>query len=154
MSEIEFRVVKSIPDGMTRQIEQAVMDFLDSSKLDGINREGFFALTLEGIANATYMNGGGEFWLGTKNGELLIYILAGISNDTDGRLNYSVSQAWVRPDYRGSPIVKEWWEAVRARAKHLFCRHLTITSSRGYKAYERFLGHGMKHHADILKETL
>jgi len=154
MSSVDFRVVKQIPEGMAPQIEIAVKDFMSSSDLDGVDLQGFYNLTLQSIANSTYMNGGGEFWIGTKNEELLIYILAGITNDIDGRLGYSVSQAWVREDYRGNAIVKEWWEAIRARAKNLFCKHLMITSSRGHKAYERFLGHGMKHYSDQLKEAL
>jgi hypothetical protein len=65
-----------------------------------------------------------------------------------------VTQTWVHPDYRGKPIVKEWWAEMKARAKQLFCEHLSITSSRNYKAYERFLGDGMKAYATLLKQEI
>jgi len=154
LTDIDFRVIKQIPDGLSPVIQSAVHDFMDASGTEGINPDGFYSLTLESIANSTYLNGGGEFWVGTRAGELLIYILAVVSRDLDGKLCYCVNQAWVRKDYRGNPIVKQWWEQIRQRAKDLFCKHLMITSSRGHKAYERFLGHGMKHYADLLKETL
>lgn len=150
-----FRVVKSIPEGVTRQIENAVNDFIASSHMpNGVDPTGFYFQTLEAIANATYLGGGGEFWIGTKDGELLIYILGHVAKDIDNRLSYHVSQAWVREDHRGRPVVKEWWEAVRERAKSLFCKHLVITSTRNPKAYQRFLGHGMTQYAVMMKEEL
>lgn len=155
-NDIHFRVVKEIPQGLTPLIEGAVKGFMNDSNLDieQIDPSGFYNATLESIANSTYLNGGGEFWLGNTDDELFIYILAGVATDIDGRLAYHVYQAWVREDYRGKQIVKNWWEAVRARAKQLMCKHLIVHSSRGYKAYERFLGHGMKHYACLLKESL
>lgn len=151
-----FEVVKSIPEHLTPQIESAVRDFIVSSHSDDgtISVPGFYNQTLQCMANATYLGQGGELWLGTLNGQLLIYILALVNTDIDGRLTYHVSQAWVREDYRGNLIVKDWWEAVRKRAKNLFCSHLVIVSSRGHKAYERFLGHGLKLYAHMLKEEL
>lgn len=149
-----FRVVKEIPAGMTKQLEAAVRDFIASSHTpEGIDPDGFYYQTLEAIAQATYLNGGGEFWLGTIDGAPVIYILAHVGKDMDSRLTYHVNQAWVRRDYRANPVVKEWWEAVRQRAKDLMCGHLVITSSRNWKAYERFLGHGLKLYATLLKET-
>lgn len=150
-----FRVVNAIPEGFTKQIENAVRDFIVSSRTpEGVDHSGFYYQTLEAIASATYLNGGGEFWVGTENGRLLIYIIAHISKDIDQRLTYHVSQAWVHPKYRGNLVVKEWWEAIRERAKNLFCGHLVITSTRNPKAYERFLGNGMKKYAVIMKEEL
>lgn len=150
-----FRVVKEIPPSMVPQVEEGVLDFMKTSHFPkGIDPQGFYHQTLEAIAQATYLGGGGEFWLGTIDGQVVIYILGHVGKDMDNRLTYHVSQAWVRKDYRRNPVVKEWWEAIRQRAKNLFCGHLVITSSRNYKAYERFLGHGMHLYATMLKEEL
>lgn len=149
-----FSVVKEIPSHLSLQVQHAVLDFIVTSHLpEGIDVDGFYQQTLEAIANCTYMNGAGEFWMGVKDGKLLIYILGHVAKDMDNRMTYHISQGWVHNDYRGNPIVKEWWEAIRQRAKDLFCGHLCITSSRSAKAYQRFLGHGMKEYAILLKET-
>ncbi len=150
-----FRVIKSIPDGMSVQIESAIVDFMKTSHLpEGIEQRGFYNQTLQAIANAAILGGGGEFWIGTINGELVIYTIAYINNDFDGRLAYHVSQTWVKKEYRGKPIVKEWWNAIKQRAKDCLCGHLCLTSSRNPKAYERWLGDGIKHYATLLKQTL
>jgi hypothetical protein len=149
-----FRVVKAIPDGLSSQIEAAVFDFMKTSHVPkGIDQSGFYQQTLAAIANCTYMGGGGDFWVGVKDGKLTTYVLAHVSKDIDHRMSYNVSQAWVERSYRGRPIVKEWYEQMRQRAKDLFCGHLVITSSRNAKAYKRFLGHGMDDYAILLKET-
>jgi hypothetical protein len=149
-----FRVIKNIPEGMTPQIEKAVIDFIKTSHVpDGIDLGGFYQQTLASIANATYMGNGGDFWIGTKDGQILIYTLAFVTKDIDHRMVYTVTQTWVRKDYRGKKIVKEWWEQIRQRAKDLFCGHIVITSSRSAKAYKRFLGHGMADYCVLLKET-
>lgn len=148
-----YEVVKTIQPYLRPQIEAAVKDFIVASKTnEGVNVEGFYYQTLEAIANSTHLGGPGEFWVGVKDGQLLIYALCHISKDIDNKMTYHVSQTWVRKDYRGNPVVKEWWEDMRQRAKDLMCGHLAITSSRGSKAYERFLGHGMKHYACMLVE--
>jgi hypothetical protein len=97
-----YRVVKSIPAEYAAQIENAVMDFIDSSDTpDGVDRKGFYFQTLEAIANATYLGGGGEFWLGEHHGKVVIYALAHVGKEFDNRLGYHISQTWVHPDYRG-----------------------------------------------------
>ncbi|WP_230685497.1 hypothetical protein, partial [Streptococcus pneumoniae] len=73
--------------------------------------------TLQAIANSTVLSGAGEFWIGTLNGELLIYTMAYINNDFDGKLAYHISQTWVKKEWRGDPIVKEWWGQIKQRAK-------------------------------------
>lgn len=151
-----FGLARTIPKGLSPQIENAVRDFIVSSHLpDGVNQMGFFNQTLQSIASASYLNQGGDFWLGTMNGNLVIYILAHIGNDYDGRLSYTVTQAWVRKDQRGKKWVKEVWEEVRARAKNCMCKHFSVISSRGKTAaYCRFLGKGFHPYAEILKEEL
>lgn len=151
-----FGLSKVIPEGMAPQIEVAVRDFMVSSHLpQGVDPEGFFRQTLQSIAAASYLSQGGELWLGVMNGKLVTYILAHIGNDYDGRLSYTVSQAWVRKDQRGQPWVRWAWEKVRQRAKDCLCKHFAILSSRGKtKAYCRFLGKGFHPYAEILKEEL
>lgn len=151
-----FGLSQVIPEGFAPQIENAVRDFMVSSHLpDGIDKEGFYRQTLQAIASATYLKQGGELWLGTINGRLVTYILAHIGNDFDGRLTYTVTQAWVRKDQRGQPWVKWAWGNVRQRAKNCLCSHFSVFSSRGKtKAYCRFLGKGFHYYAEILKEEL
>lgn len=152
----DFRVTKVIPPGLVPQFEMAVVDFIKSSHLpDGVDVIGFRNQTLQAIANCSVLNGAGDLWIGTMNDELVTYILAHVNNDYDGRLNYMVTQAWVRKDQRGQKWVKEAWEQVRQRAKDCFCKHFSIISSRGKtKAYCRFLGKGFNAYAEILKEEI
>lgn len=149
-----FSIVKAIPDGLAPQIEVAVRDFMVSSHLpEGVDPEGFFQQTLQAIASASYLNQGGELWLGILNGKLVTYILARVGADFDGKLAYTVSQAWVRKDQRGQKWVKLAWEKVRQRAKDCLCSHFAIFSTRGNdKAYCRFLGKGFHFYSSILKQ--
>ncbi len=149
-----FGLSKVIPEGFSPQIENAVRDFIVSSHLpEGVNKEGFYYQTLQAIASASYLSQGGELWLGSMNGRLVTYILAHIGNDYDGRLAYTVTQAWVRKDQRGKKWVKEAWEQVRQRAKDCLCSHFAIFSTRGSDAaYCRFLGKGFHFYSSILKQ--
>lgn len=152
----EFGLSNVIPPGFAPQIEAAVRDFMVSSHLpDGVDKEGFYRQTLQGIAAASYLNQGGEFWLGTMNGRLVTYILARVGTDYDGKLSYTVTQAWVRKDQRGQPWVREAWKKVRQRAKDCLCSHFAIFSTRGNdKAYCRFLGKGFHFYCSVLKEEI
>jgi len=149
-----FGLTKVIPEGIAPQIEAAVRDFIISSHLPrGVDAEGFFRQTLQAIATASYLGGGGELWLGMDGRRLVTYILAHVGNDYDGKLSYTVTQAWVTKDHRGQAWVKEAWEKVRQRAKDCFCKHFAVLSSRGNdKAYCRFLGKGFHFYASILKQ--
>lgn len=152
--KVDFHISKVIPTGSAPEIEMAVRDFMVSSHLpNGVDKEGFYRQTLQAIASASYLGQGGDLWLGFLNGDLVTYILAHVGNDYDGKLAYTVTQAWVRKDQRGQKWVKEAWEKVRQRAKDCFCKHFAILSSRGNdKVYCRFLGKGFHFYASILKE--
>lgn len=154
--QIDFRLVKDIPQGLSLQIDEAVMDFLKTSHLpEGVNLYGCYLQTLQTIANITVSFTPGEFWIGTLNGDLVAYILGYVANNFDGKLGYTVSQAWVRKDQRGKPWVKQAWGKVRQRAIDCFCKHFVVISSREKtKAYCRFLGKGFHKYAEILKEEL
>jgi ligand-binding sensor domain-containing protein len=152
----DFGLTKSIPSGLSPQIEKAVEDFIRSSHMpQGVDWNGFYHQTLQSIAHASVLGGQGDLWLGTLNGDLVIYILAHINNDFDGRLAYTVTQAWVREDQRGQRWVKEAWQKVRQRAKDCLCKHFVAISSLGKtEAYCRFLGKGFHKYAEILKEEI
>lgn len=153
----EFGLSRMIPSGSVPEIEAAVRDFMVSSHLpDGVDQEGFYRQTLQAIASASYLvTPGGDLWLGFLDGKLVTYILAHVGNDYDGRLAYTVTQAWVREDQRGQPWVKQAWEKVRQRARDCLCKHFAILSSRGNDAaYCRFLGKGFHFYASVLKEEL
>lgn len=150
-----FGVIKTIPPGFPRQIEGAVEDFIRSSHVpQGIDLKGLYFQSLEAIAAATHLGGSGDFYMGSYRDEIICYALAFVARDIDQKLAYHITQAWVRSDVRRNPIVKEWWEAMRQRAKDLFCKHIVITSSRNPKAYIRFLGHGMHEYCVMLKEEV
>lgn len=156
VSKPSFDISKTIPSGSVPEIEMAVRDFMSSSHMpDGVDKEGFYRQTLQSIAAASYLNQGGDLWLGFLNGKLVTYILAHVGNDFDGRLAYTVSQAWVRKDQRGQKWVKDAWEQVRQRAKDCLCKHFVVLSSRGKTAaYCRFLGRGFHPYAEILKQEI
>jgi hypothetical protein len=154
--QIDFGIVKSIPEGMANDIELAVVDFMRSSHVPaGVDLRGFYNQTLQAIANSSVLGGTGTLWLGVMDGKLVTYLLTQVSNDYDGRLAYTVTQAWVRDDQRGQPWVKWAWSKVRQHAKDCFCKHFVVLSSRGHtKAYCRFLGKGFRPYAEILKEEI
>lgn len=147
-----LKITREIPKHLVPKIEEAVKLFIQESGVKG-DPIGVFNQTIESIANATYLKGNGDFWLAEDEG-VAAYLLAHVTKDIDNRLAYWIGQSWVRKDYRGDPLVKDWWEDVRAEAKSKFCRHLVIVSSRNAKAYERFLGHGLEEYGVLLMENL
>lgn len=155
-TEPNFGIANFIPSGMNDQIADAVADFMASSNLPhGIHEQGFFYQTLQAISTSAILGQGRELWLGILNGTLYTYILASIGPDFDGRLAYTVSQAWVKEDQRGKPWVRKAWEMVRQRAKDTLCSHFVVHSTKkNTEAYCRFLGKGFHKVSEILKEEL
>ena len=151
---VYFYRASSLPKGLYPQVEAAVKDFIDASRIKHVDKEGLYLQTLEAMANIVVNKGAGDLWLGMQNGKLLVYIMANVLREVDGKLTYWVSQGWVHRDMRGSPIVKDWWNQVRERAKECFCKHVVVVSSRGTDAYCRWLGPGYHKHLTILKEDL
>lgn len=151
-----FELAQAIPQGFNEQFSAAVLDFMKSSGLpQGIDLRGFYYQTLQAIANSALLGQGRELWLGIYEGQLWTYILASIGVDFDGRLAYTVSQAWVKEDQRGQPWVKEAWLKVRQRAKDTLCTHFVVHSTKeNTTAYCRFLGKGFRKVSEILKEEL
>lgn len=151
---IYFYRTNSLPRGLYPQVEAAVRDFTESSRIKKVDKEGLYLQTLEAFANITVNKGAGDLWIGTQNGKLLVYVMASVLREVDGKLTYWVSQGWVDKSMRGSLIVKDWWQQIRERAKECFCKHVVVVSSRGTKAYCRWLGPGFHPHLTILKEDL
>lgn len=151
-----FELARALPQGMNGQFEIAVIDFIVSSGLPkGIDRTGFYNQTLQAIANSAILGQGRDLWLGIHGTDLYTYILAGFGPDFDGRLAYTVSQAWVRSDQRGKPWVRDAWQKVRQRAKDTLCSHFVVLSTKGRTdAYCRFLGKGFHKVSEVLKEEL
>lgn len=151
-----FELTRELPRGMNDQLQMAVMEFIVSSGLpEGIDKLGFYYQTLQAIANSAILGQGRDLWLGVRGSDLYTYILAGIGPDFDGRLAYTVSQAWVRPDQRGKPWVRDAWQKVRQRAKDTLCSHFVVYSTKGRTdAYCRFLGKGFHKVSEVLKEEL
>lgn len=151
-----FELVKCIPEGMNQQFADAVVDFMESSGLPaGVDKQGFYYQTLQAIANSAILGQGRELWLGVLNDKLYTYVLASICPDFDGRLAYTVSQAWVKEDQRGQAWVREAWKKVRQRAQDTLCSHFVVHSTKNNtEAYCRFLGKGFHKVSEILKEEL
>lgn len=155
LHEPSFEITKSIPKGLSKQIEAAVADFVKTSHLPkGIDPAGFYHQTIQSIAQSAVLGGAGDFWLGVHEGLVVVYVLAHLGNDLDGRLTYTISQAWVHRNYRGNQIVKAWWLQIKQRARDCFAKHMVIISSRNPRAYERFLGDGMAQYCTMLRQDL
>ncbi len=135
------------------QLSKAVLEFIREQPEPGTDEAGRFRITIQAMQDA--LDEQGELWVGTLVGELVIYILAGITNEVDGHPTYWVSQAWVREDQRGQPWVRGVWQRIRARAKELKCVHMVaVTGHDNVAAFSRFLGDRWHTFGTLLKEDL
>ena len=155
---IEFKKITQLPDSLLcGEIEKAVKSFVADSHAEeaNVDPEGMRKQTLQSIAErVTYPVDGRQFWIAEHEGELLTYVLAHVGRDVDNELTYWLTQAWVNPKVRGHKIVKLWYSQLVAEAKRLMCKHMMIISSRGDKAYQRFLGREWHQYAILLKKDL
>jgi hypothetical protein len=145
-------VRKELPPLNDLAIERAVKAFTEEVDVKG-NVVGFFKQTMAGIHAAVFEERG-DFWLSTENGEVLGYLMGRMAFDVDNELTYWLSQAWIAPQLRRTPIVKQWFEQIRAHAKTSGCKHIIVVSGRGADAYCRFLGKGWHTYATLLKEDI
>ncbi len=152
---LRFEIMRELPLRFCAQIQNGIRDFMVASEMPiGVDPMGFFQQTIQAIANATALKGGGEFWLMSEGDRVLGYVLASVVRDIDNSLTYWISQAWVSPLMRGDIAIKMAWQRVRDRAKTCFCKHIVVVSSRGTEAYCRWLGSGYHEYARLLKEDL
>lgn len=153
-----LRKVNEIPSTLKpRAIETAVDSFIRDSRSTEIpiNDDGLFNQIIENIASVvTFKAPGRYFWLAEEEGEVIAFALTHISKDVDNSLCYWQTDAWVAPHWRHKPEVKEWNRLLEEDAKAHFCKHLIIPSSRGSKAYCRFLGEGWHEYVVLLKKDL
>lgn len=151
---VSFRIVNDLNETIARQLAGAINEFMKDSDLGrGVDEIGYFEATKNAMIEACL--GNGDLWIGTLDEALVIYILAGMSNEVDNRLTYWVSQAWVRKDQRGLPWVRQAWQTIRERAIETKCAHIvTISGRENNEAYCRFLGKGWHIYGVLLKEDL
>lgn len=117
------------------------------------SKQGFYEQTLETIANAVF-RGAGEFWLVYEGQKAYGYGIGSVAREVDNKLTYCATQAYMDPKIRRHPIVKQFWNAARERAKTLGCQHIIVVSSRSTKAYLRYLGKQWHVYATLLKEDI
>ena len=155
---MEFRKIFKFPQHLNKgAIERAVEAFVnDSHTLEtGAEPQGLYNQTLESMAGILMFNQDGrQLWMADHEGEVFSYAMAHVSKDVDNKLCYWITQAWVSPKCRRHPVVKAWYEQLRAEAKKLFCKHIILPSSRNEKAYIRFLGKKYHKYVTLLKEDI
>jgi hypothetical protein len=153
---IPLRKVKEIPATLSpKAIERAVTSFIDQSHAENVDRDGYFNQIIENIAAVVvFQTPGRYFWIAEADGEVIAWALTHISKDVDNKLCYWQTDAWVDPKWRRKPEVKQWNKFLEEDAKANFCKHILIPSSRGEKAYCRFLGEGWHPYVVLLKKDL
>jgi hypothetical protein len=148
-----FEIVRGqLPELKHLAIERAVRSFVEETDVHG-EPVGFFTQTMNNIHAAVH-RGQGDFWLCVEDGEVMGYMLGHVTHDVDNSLTYWLAQCWAHPSKRGTPLVKEWWQQIRTKAKDYFCKHIVVVSGRGTDAYCRFLGTGWHEYARLLKEDI
>lgn len=155
-----FRKVTELPASLKPgAIEAAVAAFVKDSRADNVplDADGLYNQLITNIACITIMKNypTGQFWLAEDHhGNVIAWAMGNVSKDVDNQLCMWWTNAWVAPSYRRTPIVKEWFQQLRAEAKRLMCKHILIPSSRGVEAYCRFLGKQWHPYVTILKEDI
>lgn len=155
-----FQRIKALPKNLAvKAIETAVERFILDCRIKHTDPIGMFNQTIESIAQATIFatNDAHQYWMASKNGEVMSYALVHVSKDVDNQLTFTVSQAWVHPQYRGTNLAKSWWQQLRSEAKRCLCRHIIIPSSRNVKVYKRFLkrmGSNYQEYVTLIKEDI
>lgn len=154
-----FRKLKEIPESLKPgAIDRAIRQFVnDSHVLDvPISKPGLIQQLTDVIASILVFKSNPTtfFWAAEDNGEVVAWALTHVSKDVDNSLCYWMTDAWVDKSLRRTILVRKWLEALKADAKFLGCKHILIPSSRGMKAYCRFLGKGWHPYLTILKEDI
>ncbi len=150
-----FERITELPSSLTnKDIEQAVQSFTNDSHCTD-NKIGLANQTLETIAQAIiFKSPSCFFWLDYDKLGVISYAITHISKDVDNSLCYSMTQAWVRPDYRHTRYAKDCLQKLRNHAGQSLCKHIIVVSSRGLKGYLRFLGKKWHLYCHLLKEDI
>lgn len=157
---LTLKIIKELPKSLKpKAIERAVEQFVFESHCED-DQTGLYNQTLETIAQATFLSqtGASQFWLvEDEAGEVAGYAIGSISKDVDNRLCYFLSQAWIAPAYRDGTLYMDCLKQIEAYARHHFCKHMIILSSREEKPYLRFLNRmdrGWHRYVTLLKKNL
>jgi hypothetical protein len=154
----QFQRVTELPRHLNPQaIEKAVAAFVRDSRASRVPLDlgGLYNQLIENIAAITVFKTPGHFfWAACEGGDVVAFALTHVSKDVDNSLCYWMSDAWVDPRWRRQPEVKSWFQQLRQHAKDSFCKHIIIPSSRGVKAYCRFLGKDWHPYVALLKQDL
>lgn len=152
---MEFKKLTKFPKKPIQiAIEQAVKQFIKDSRIEKVNEEGFYNQTLAVIVESINNPESRQFWLVIHDNKVLTYVLSHVSIDVDNSKCFWITQAWVSPEARGHKIIKIWRDKLYTEAKKLGCKHILVPSSRGEKAYCRFLGDGWHKYVTLLKKDL
>jgi predicted N-acetyltransferase YhbS len=152
---MQFKQINKLPKkSIQKSIEEAVVSFVKDSRVENVDDKGFYQQTLNVIADSIINNGTRQFWLATHESEVITYVLTHVSIDVDNTKCFWITQAWVNPKARGHKIIKIWRDKLFEEAKKLGCKHVLVPSSRGEKAYCRFLGEGWHKYVTLLKKDL
>ena len=154
---MQFKQITKLPNKTLQDsIEKSVKLFIiDSHSAEcNLDQAGFYAQTLNVIAEAIVNNGDRQFWMSAHDNEVINYALAHVSIDVDNNKCFWITQAYVNPKARGHKIVKIWRDKLIEEAKKQGCKHIIIPSSRGEKAYCRFLGEGWHKYVTLLKKDI
>lgn len=151
-----LRKVNEIPATLNpKAIERAITAFIEQSNSGNVDKDGYYNQLVENIAAVVlFKTPGRYFWLAEEDGEVAAWALTHISKDVDNKLCYWQTDAWIHPKWRGKKLAKHWNLALEEDARANFCRHILIPSSRGDKAYCRFLGEGWHTYVVLLKKDL
>ncbi len=148
------RVGEEIPVS-NKEIERLVIEASNEVDIKG-DVTSFHNQTIENIANATFLNRGGDFWLiwDDETSEALGFALCSIGKDVDGRLTYWGNLAYADKRIRHTKYIKDLWSQVEQYARQHLCKHFVLVSSRKAEAYQRFLGNEWHEYAVLVKKEL
>lgn len=139
-------------------VDRALDSFIHDSHMlsEGVNEQGARQGLCDAVAaSVIFKNSPDSFvWLAEEGGEVAAFALSHIRPGVDNAPCYWMTHAWVAKPHRFKPYVKDWFRGMKEDAKALNCAHILIPSSRGSRAYCRFLGGGFHEYLTILKEDI
>ena len=155
---MKLEIITSLQGINVSGLKAAVADFVNTNNQiqAPLNKEGFFTQIIESIVTRTEGKAAGQyFWAALDEDKNPTgWALTHIAKDVDNQLCYWMTCAWVRKDYRRTPLVKEWLQTMRTHAVQLCCKHVIIPSSRHIKPYLRMLGKAWHVYSVLLKEDI
>ena len=149
-----LRLIREIPDELHfRAVEDAVQSFIEDTEIEA-DHIGLFNQTVERIAGATFLRvPGHDYWIISRGGKVVLYVLASFTKDVDNRLCYFISQLWAHKSIRfDKPLGESVWKRLQDHAKRHHCAHIILASVRD--GWERYLSHDVHKYVTLLKKDL